>query len=98
MDDIKTIHELLDTNGVGLSGEPLLARVSDVVAEWKRLKEAFGYTYCAYCNARFDVDKPDVSVAISAHIAECKNHPITEATNKVLELEAKLEKVRELIR
>lgn len=33
--DIKTCHELLDSNGIGLAGEPLLARISDVVAEFK---------------------------------------------------------------
>lgn len=38
MDNIKTIHELLDSNGVGLEGECLLSRVSEVVAEWKQLK------------------------------------------------------------
>jgi hypothetical protein len=93
-DDIKTIHELLDTNGVGLAGEPLMARVSDVVAEWKRLKEAFGYTYCAYCNARFEADKHDLSTLIGAHITECQNHPFTAIANKAQELEAKLNKVR----
>lgn len=36
--EVKQVHELLDTNGVGLAGEPLMARVSDVVAEWKHAK------------------------------------------------------------
>jgi hypothetical protein len=30
---LKTVHELLDTNGIGLSGEDLQHRVSDVVAQ-----------------------------------------------------------------
>lgn len=33
--DIKFIHELLDANGIGLTGEPLVARISDVVGELK---------------------------------------------------------------
>jgi hypothetical protein len=42
--EIKTVHELLDTNGVGHMGSPLISRVSDVVAEWTflcQLRESF---------------------------------------------------------
>lgn len=35
-----------------------------------------GTTYCAYCGARFELDAPDMSERITAHIMTCDQHPM----------------------
>jgi hypothetical protein len=35
-------------------------------------------TYCAYCGAFFEADRPDKTEAVSAHIRLCEKHPMRQ--------------------
>ncbi len=87
MSEIKTVHELLDTNDVGLIGEPLLARVSHLVADWKFM-----------CTMRDSYQKAlwDIDPVLDAADAVVKDHDLQcEDYNRTLEaLETALKKYR----
>jgi len=55
---------------------PIRADLTVLLTEVDHLYERQGFTYCAYCDAEFPIDAPDLNVAIGAHIKTCEKHPI----------------------
>jgi hypothetical protein len=48
-----------------------------------------GTTYCAYCSERFELDSPDMTERVTAHILTCPKHPMraVEAERDALQAE-----------
>lgn len=96
-EQIKTVHELLDTNDCGLIAEPLLPRVSDLVAQ----RETFGAEHDENVRLHFEnVElKAQLKVAVEALKYGLRNIPLAadiyEHDHKKVFAEA-LEKIREL--
>lgn len=78
------------------ANERLRAQLADTQARVKELEEKFGWTYCAYCDAKFPADAPNLSVLIGEHIRTCEEHPIFKLRTTLAAVEEQLaERARE---
>jgi hypothetical protein len=71
--------------------------MAEEIAELRRENERLTAemdTYCAYCGARFPIDKDGANEAVSAHIQHCEKHPMRAVEQERDEARRELEGVK----
>ena len=88
----RMILEAFPTTEEKVRWEQLIQDRDQLKAELNEMKRKYGFTYCAFCGATYEIDAPESVNLIAGHIATCVKHPMRAAEKERDQLKAEVER------